>query len=1265
MSATLYFSNSPAVLLERLSRNLEWDDPFLSPNIATPTAAMKRWVQLRLAEERGIVANVQFLHLERTLWKRLEELDQEHVVADRKPARLLDEQGLQLLILGILRLDPPDEVRQYLKESGTVPEQDGPFSRRIIQLSHKLAGFFREYEYSRVQEHGRDGLAYLWKHGKDCFLDYLDGKTPKWTRKEVERLERWQKALYHALFREGGLRDALGAKTGQYSYTLPQYAEMVLAQRRPPQSPAQKPPSYHLFGLSQISPFHRSLIRRLADGERLPGRQARFYIYSLNPCAEYWEDVLTPWAQRQRQQEDLFRRQKYQDWRQLEDGEKQRLRIETEKIQEEELHLVEENALLALWGKPGRENIQLWLQLTDYDFLGHFRESDGKGLLAVLQDSILGRRGALPEEERTRQDHTLQILACPEIHREVETVHQGIVDALLADPSLRPDEIAVLVPDMAKYRDVLAAVFGLTVEGETGHVPYNLSDASASAESDYAKAVASLFELAQGRFSRKELFALASNPAFRGGMCLDEGMLRVWGKWAGKLNIFHGFDGEDKRLRGYSAEPSHTWSHGLDRLVLGTVMESPAAEDMRSFDGVVPFADGDTGDPEILPPFILAVEGLFRDLAPLRDGRARPWSGWLDVLTGLLDRYLSPGEDQPLEAYVQTELRRYLLELRDMDTLEEIPGGHMEGAGVPADLPLGLILDRLQGLKAGREPHLAGGVNVAALSAMRSLPFKIVYVLGLGEGEFPEDDTASTLDLRSYRRVIGDVDPSGRNRYLFLELLACATGRLRLSYVCRDVRQGKAIQMCSVLCELTDYLEHCVLASDDGKPALFRITQVPLLSRSPALFGNGARLPWDPPANRSRDERILSWLERKKAEFRKAGPAAAGSGWADFVRAGLPRKVQREVFPEPSAPTVQQEAARGRGPAAPESLTLDEMRLYLENPAQYALRKWLGVRDYREEDPRDLEDEPFFCPFPKDVEILEGVFHRRLADWRNPSREPARRGFDERYDNLCLRGHMPVGHYRALDRDVLWERAAASLEALEGFLQPMREAGEGMQIYSGVAIGEGTSRSQADEPALRLPPVRLDLAGRAVDIHGYLPCLFRSGDGGGCSTMVFMTGDFDRRRLLPAFLFYNAGLASDSPLGDWLRSGLFTVHYLFRNSKSKGYGNAENWPPFQIRPEDARSYLESLAGSMQAGPDYDMLPFDLVSKRLAPQGRLVDKEDYAEALREELEISEDADEFSVSYIPSDSLRILEAAVPDDAGAKIRLRLAPFFNWRET
>ncbi|MDQ3002737.1 MAG: exodeoxyribonuclease V subunit gamma [Fibrobacterota bacterium] len=1262
MSAQLYFSNSPAVLLDKLSLNLDWSDPFRSPHIATPTPAMKRWVQMRLAEKRGIIANVDFLQLERTLWQRLEALDLEHVVAFRKPARLLDEQGLQLLILGLLRRLPPPVAREYLDKAGAGTGRESVYARRLCQLSRKLAGFFREYEYSRVQEHGYQGLAHQWKLGRDCFLDYLKDSA-KSLRLQVETLEHWQKEIYHELFRSGGLRDALGESQGQYQYTLPQYAEMVLGQKRKPADPKREPPGYHLFGLSQISPFHRSLIQRLADKDGLQGRHADFFIYSLNPCAEYWEDALTP-GERHRQQENLFRQKKYHSWRQLGEEEKTRICIATERIQAEELLLEEnENPLLSQWGKPGRENIQLWCQVTRYDFFEYFCEAETRTLLSTVQDSVLHRRGRLPDEERVPQDDSLQILACPEIHREVETVHQGILDSLFRDPTLRPDDIAVLVPDMNKYRHVIAAVFGRSEEGDPGHIPFNLSDASASSESDYARAVLQLFELARGRFSRRELFALAANPCFRSGLGLDDSILQAWSGWTSKLNIFHGFDEDDKRKRGYAPEALHTWTHGIDRLILGTVMESPDDDDLRHFSQVVPFADGNSPDRESLQAFLMIVEGLYRDLAPLREERKRTWAQWLDILTGVFDRYLSTPEDQPLEGYVETELRRYATELRSMDSLESLAGKGgpadsgatdsdvSETDGVSSAIPMDLILSRLDGLKAGREPYLSGGVNVAGLAALRSLPFKLTYVLGLGEGEFPEEDSASTLDLRQYRRVIGDVEPAARNRYLFLETLICASGRLRLSYVCRDVQQGKTFQMCSVLNELKDYIEDCVLAPDavSGRRERFLSVPVPLLSRAPSLFRKDAGLPWDPPPNPFREESLLAWLEAEKTRQ------------ADFpgiLRARRNLSPAREIFPIPLI------AAREPAVPASQSLPLDDLRIYLENPVQYGLRKRLGIRDNREEDPMELEDEPFFCPKPKDLDLLQKVIHRRIADGNGGTRESSRRYFLDLYENLALRGLMPGGHYRDLDQDLLWQRAEDMLDGLDGFFQILGKHGN-QECIPGLLLGDGSGRGNVNRmkgiPVQRFPAVRLNAAGREIALHGDLPCLFRSEDGR-CATVVFLSGTFGPRRLLPAFLFYVAAAASDSALGERLRAAPFTLYYVFKKYAGSRKYEIGNWAPFLMTREEARAYLESLLESVLTGGDFDLLPFDVIVKSLAPHGRLPDHADFAQTLRDELEYAEDAPDWFAPALPESQV-LLDPRVPDDAEAKIRARLTAFFNFK--
>ena len=893
--------------------------------------------------------------------------------------------------------------------------------------------------------------------------------------------------------------------------------------------------------------------------------------------------------------------------------------------------------------------------MTQYDFFEFFREADTRTLLSTIQDSVLHRRGRLPDEERVPQDDSLQILACPEIHREAETVHQGILAALLRDPSLRPDDVAVLVPNMEKYRHVLTAVFGRTAEGDPGHVPFNLSDSSASAESDYARAVRHLFALSRGRFSRKEVFALAANPCFRGGSDLDDAALRAWSGWTSKLNIFHGFDGEDKRLRGYAADTLHTWTHGLERLVLGTVMESPAEDDARHFQDVVPFADGHSPDRGLLQGFLAAVQGLYRDLAPLRDDRPRPWGEWLDLCATLFDRYLAAPEDQPLEGFVETDLRRYLGELRSMDALEALTGS----AGVTSAIPMDLILERLDGLKAGREPHLSGGVNVAGLGALRSLPFKLIYVLGLGEGEFPEEDSASTLDLRRYRRVIGDVDPAGRNRYLFLETLLCASGKLRLSYVSRDVQQGKTFQMGSVLNELADYVQDCVLApGKDGKPAPYRITQVPLLSRDPSLFADGTgtgaapgtgtqAAPWDPPPNPFREEKLLAWLEAKRA-VRPELP--------DLLAARAERAPYREIFPIPA------DASRETEPGAT-ALPLDDIRLFLENPAQYALRKRLGIRDNREEDATDEEDEPFFCPARTGNDLLQLVIHRRIAMGADGTRERTHAHFLAMYGNLALRGLMPGGPFRLLDQEQLWARAEAMLDGLDKYFEAMAKDGRHQECVPGLVLGDGSRRGLAhrlrDIPVLRFPAPGLRAADRDLELHGELPCLFRDPADGRCTTVVFLAGQFAPRRLLPAFLFYAAAVASDSRLGEWLRAAPFTIHYVHKKYAKYEIGN---WAPFRLTREQARAWLAETAGSMLTGTDFDLLPFDLIAKELAPQGALIGGVDYAQALREGLDAAEDAPDWFAPGLPESQI-LLAPQVPDDAEAKIRSRLAPFFNFK--
>jgi hypothetical protein len=102
-----------------------------------------------------------------------------------------------------------------------------------------------------------------------------------------------------------------------------------------------------------------------------------------------------------------------------------------------------------------------------------------------------------------------------------------------------------------------------------------------------------------------------------------------------------------------------------------------------------------------------------------------------------------------------------------------------------------LARNALASIPGSRGQYLARGVTVASFVPMRAIPFRVVFVLGLGQGDFPRSARRGDLDLREARREPGDVTPREQDLYMFLETLLCARDRLVLSYLGRDEITGE------------------------------------------------------------------------------------------------------------------------------------------------------------------------------------------------------------------------------------------------------------------------------------------------------------------------------------------------------------------------------------------------------------------------------------------------------------------------------------------
>ena len=129
-----------------------------------------------------------------------------------------------------------------------------------------------------------------------------------------------------------------------------------------------------------------------------------------------------------------------------------------------------------------------------------------------------------------------------------------------------------------------------------------------------------------------------------------------------------------------------------------------------------------------------------------------------------------------------------------------------------------LIMRGIRGLDGRQGHYLADGVVVSSLLPMRAIPFKVVFVMGLGEGQFPAQPPRNPLDLRQARRRAGDVTPAERDRYLFLETLLAARERIYLSYIARNHGTGETLEPSPVIRELQYVLRGYL--DDDAVSAL-------------------------------------------------------------------------------------------------------------------------------------------------------------------------------------------------------------------------------------------------------------------------------------------------------------------------------------------------------------------------------------------------------------------------------------------------------------
>jgi exodeoxyribonuclease V gamma subunit len=545
-------------------------------------------------------------------------------------------------------------------------------------------------------------------------------------------------------------------------------------------APAGLPARLSLFGIPTLPPFHLEVFARLAIVRDV-------HLFLLNPCQEYWGRIVS-----ESEQARLERR----------------LPAPAGAANE---YLEQGNPLLASCGRIGRDFLEQLLAVdAPLEQVERFVAPADDSLLAHLQGDILELRdrpvdaaGAIDPADRS-----LTVHACHTPLREVEVLRDTLLDLFANDPSLTPRDILVMTPDIEAYAPCLAAVFGAPESPETS-IPFTIADRSLRREGETVPAFLALLALVGCRtVATRVLDLLESGPvARRFGLSPRE--LETVRQWVRGSGIRWGIDASERAGEGVPPFAEGSWRFGLDRLLLGYALEGGGT---RTFAGIVPYDDLAGSDADLLGRFLAFAEGLFAALRELT--RPRSLAAWSERLRELLDAFLAPAE---------TEERDLLTVRRTLDRLAESAAMGEYAGPVGIESVRAWLAERLGRAERGFG-FLTGGVTCCALLPMRSIPFRVVALLGMNDGAFPRSNPPPGFSRIAREPRPGDRSLRDEDRYLFLEALLSARQRLHLSYLGQSVRDNTELPPSVLVSELLDYVGRGYrLAGGDGRELVKRI----------------------------------------------------------------------------------------------------------------------------------------------------------------------------------------------------------------------------------------------------------------------------------------------------------------------------------------------------------------------------------------------------------------------------------------------------------
>ncbi|MFZ2725732.1 MAG: exodeoxyribonuclease V subunit gamma [Methylococcaceae bacterium] len=503
-------------------------------------------------------------------------------------------------------------------------------------------------------------------------------------------------------------------------------------------------------------------------------KHCQVHLFLLNPSSDYWADIASK---------------------------RQRAIDETQ---------FSGHPLLSSLGQQGREFQDMILEYnTHFELeLDSFQASDKPNLLQRLQNDILNN--AILNNDTLDSDDSISIHACHSRLREVEVLKHYLLNTLEKHHDIELRDIVVMAPDIQKYEPFIAAVFN--------DIQHAVADRSLRLTNQALDAFIRFLKVCQSRFGWQTVLDLLEHPSIYPKFNLTETDLELIKHWVTDTQVRWGKSAQHKGELGLPETAENTWQSMLERLLMGYCVGS----ETDFIHDILPYQNIEGSQAQALGGLCAFMACLFEGSEQLT--QAKSLQQWTELLYVYAERLLADTNELELK-----QLKELLTDL-----FENLTSIHHKQ--VELSVVIGWIEGKVEERKSSNG-FLRGQLTFCSMLPMRSIPFKVIALLGINDGEFPKVERKPSFDLLAQHFKKGDRSRRADDRYQFLEILLSARKQLMITYIGQSINHNETIPPSVIISELLD-----VLQQSYGINSEKLITRQALQAFSPRYFTGKDRL---------------------------------------------------------------------------------------------------------------------------------------------------------------------------------------------------------------------------------------------------------------------------------------------------------------------------------------------------------------------------------------------------------------------------------------